>query len=197
MKTIILMRHSIPEKANVSTEFIPLSSDGVELALSKKEKLHKYPINKCFSSPYLRAKETAQLLFNEFEIIDDLHERVIGEAKEDFWYKQYSDYDYKNNGGESLNEVKVRMKKAMDHILGCMDDHETALVVSHGTAICAYLLNFCDLKVIDPNQKTRKIYFNDQVIVNGKINPTDYFMIQYDDEVVSISFMGENDKEIL
>lgn len=68
-------------------------------------------------------------------IIEDLHERIIGEAREDFWLKQYEDYDFHNPGGESLNQVKVRMKTAMDSILQQMEERETALVVSHATAI--------------------------------------------------------------
>lgn len=190
MKTILLMRHSIPKKMDVSTDLIPLSNEGMQLALSKKEKLKHFQIKKCFSSPYLRAKETALLLFDEIEVVDDLHERTVGEAKEDFWYKQYNDYNFKNDGGESLNEVKVRMNKAIEYILSCIDDNEIALVVSHATAICSYLLNNCDLKVIDPIQKTREISLNEKIIVNGKINPTDYFIIHYDDKMVSIEFVN-------
>ncbi len=37
----------------------------------------------------------------------ELHERTIGDAREDFWLKQYEDHDFRNPGGESLNQVKV------------------------------------------------------------------------------------------
>ena len=58
------------------------------------------------SIPERQNLPTAQLLSPSVEIIDDFKERIIGIAKEDFWYRQYTDYDFKNEGGESLNDVK-------------------------------------------------------------------------------------------
>ncbi len=69
-------------------------------------------------------------------IVKELHERTIGDAREDFWLKQYEDHDFRNLGGESLNEMKVRMKAAINSIFCRMEEGETALVVSHATAIC-------------------------------------------------------------
>ena len=63
-------------------------------------------IDYCYTSPYTRAVETAKQISNNIEILYDLHERIIGEAYEDFWLKQYLDFDYANKNGESLNQVK-------------------------------------------------------------------------------------------
>ncbi len=52
-----------------------------------------------FSSPYRRAVETAELIVDHPFIVEELHERTIGDAKEDFWLKQYEDYDFHNPGG--------------------------------------------------------------------------------------------------
>lgn len=182
MKTIYLMRHSIPERIDLPTEQIPLSEEGRKLVLEKKSVF--CGIAKCFSSPYKRAIETAKLITDNVEIVEGLHERTIGEAKEDFWYKQYSDYDYRNVGGESLNEVKIRMKKAMEGILGKMEDGESALVVSHATAICSCFLNDCKLEVIDASAKERRITFQKRVILNGKLNPADYFIIRFGNDTI-------------
>lgn len=158
MKTIYLMRHSIPERTDLPTEQIPLSEEGRKLVLEKKSAF--CGIAKCFSSPYKRAIETAKLITDNVEIVEGLHERMIGEAKEDFWYKQYSDYDYRNVGGES------------------------ALVVSHATAICSYFLNDCKLEVIDASAKERRITFQKRVILNGKLNPADYFIIRFGNDTI-------------
>lgn len=52
--------------------------------------------------------------------------RTIGEVKEDFWYKQYCDYNYSNSGGESA-----------------------------------------------------------LVILNGKLNPADYFIIRFGNDTIT------------
>ena len=104
MKTIYLMRHSIPEKINLETSLIPLSTEGLKLAESKRALFLN--IDYCYTSPYTRAVETAKQISNKIEILYDLHERIIGEAYEDFWLKQYLDFDYANKNGESLNQVK-------------------------------------------------------------------------------------------
>lgn len=178
------MRHSIPENVDLPTEQIPLSKEGIELAKKKKIKA-----NKVFASFYLRAKQTASYLANEVEIIEGIHERVIGNPTCDFWPMQYENHDFKNEYGESLNEVKSRMKKGIDYILTKTNDQETSLVVSHATAICAYLLNYCTVDVIDPKQKTRRITFNNKVLLEGVINKLDSFVLLFDnDEIVSITF---------
>ena len=190
MKKIILMRHSIPERLDLPTELLPLSEEGRSLA---KTKVKKYAsIDKCYSSPYKRAFETAMILSPKpISVIEDLHERLVGEAYEDFWLKQYQDHDFHNLGGESLNMVKVRMKAAMDMILQDMEEGETALIVSHATAICSYLLNFCKMEVADAASRSRIITIQDQEILQGKIEPMDYFEIEYvDGDVEAIRFYG-------
>ncbi len=66
------MRHSIPERCDLPTERLPLSEEGIRLALSKKALLKK--ADRCFSSPYNRALETAGILFDGNVIVkDNLH----------------------------------------------------------------------------------------------------------------------------
>ena len=76
MKTIYLMRHSIPEKINLETSLIPLSTEGLKLAESKRALFLN--IDYCYISPYTRAVETAKQISNKIEILYDLHERIIG-----------------------------------------------------------------------------------------------------------------------
>ena len=196
MKRIFLMRHSIPEKRDMPNEQIPLSEEGKALALSKSNVLSN--VDRCFSSPYRRAVETAELIVDHPFIVEELHERTIGDAKEDFWLKQYEDYDFHNPGGESLNQVRTRMKMAVDSIVCQMEEGETALVVSHATAICAYLLPFrisfpwkdiflsyCEIEVKDAVDKVRKISFHGKEILNGRFQPADGFEILFENDAFS------------
>ena len=187
MKTIYLMRHSIPEKINLETSLIPLSTDGLKLAESKRAIFLN--IDYCYTSPHTRALETAKQISNNIEILYDLYERIIGEAYEDFWLKQYLDFDYANKNGESLNQVKKRMKITIDKILNDINEGNKVLVISHATAICAYLLNYCKIIITNATEKCRKITFNNDVILNGKIEPTSYFEIKYqENNIYSITF---------
>ena len=183
MKKIFLMRHSIPEKGDMPNERIPLSEKGKALAVSKQNIFSK--VDRCFSSSYRRAIETAECIADHPVIVEELHERTIGDAREDFWLKQYEDYDFRNPGGESLNQVKVRMKTAIDSIVGQMEEGETALVVSHATAICAYLLSYCEIEVKDAENKVRKISFHGKEILNGRFQPADGFEILFENDIFS------------
>ena len=116
MKKIFLMRHSIPEKGDMPNERIPLSEKGKALAVSKRNIFSN--VDRCFSSPYRRAMETAEFIADHPVIVKELHERTIGDAREDFWLKQYEDHDFRNPGGESLNQVILssdRWKKEKQH----------------------------------------------------------------------------------
>ena len=181
MKKIFLLRHSIPQKGNMPNEQIPLSEKGRALAISKRNIFAN--VDKCFSSPYRRARETAELIAGQSIVVEDLHERTIGEAREDFWLKQYEDYDFHNPGGESLNQTKIRMRAAKNSILRQMEEGETALVVSHATAICAYLLSYCEIEVKDAANKVRKISFHGKEILNGRFQPADGFEILFENDI--------------
>ena len=103
--------------------------------------------------------------------------------------KQYQDHDYHNPNGESLNDVKKRMKTAVDSILRKMQDGESALIVSHATAICSYLLNYCDITVTNSSDKSRKITYKDETVMDGIFAPTNYFEIDFiNDSIDSIHF---------
>ena len=110
MKKIFLMRHSIPEKGDMPNERIPLSEKGKSTCCIKTK--HFFKGRQMFFFPHRRAIETAECIADHPVIVEELHERTIGDAREDFWLKQYEDYDFRNPGGESLNQVKVRMKNS-------------------------------------------------------------------------------------
>lgn len=191
MKTIYLVRHSIPEQTEgLENAKIPLSIEGVKKAETFKKKIIK-KFDRVYSSPYLRAVQTAKIISDSAIIINDLNERIIGnDAPNDYWEHQYLDYDYKLDDGESIYETRFRMKIRMNTILHEMQDGETIVIVSHATAIGAYLLTFCSIEVIDSTKKIRKICHNNKVILEGIIKTPSAFVLHYteDNELVSIEY---------
>ena len=177
------MRHSQPQKnRNLPNEDIPLSQSGVRLA----RELFATPVFSnivyAYSSPYRRALDTAAILGLPVKTDTRLIERQLGDKttlNELFWAKQYTDPDYKNRDGESLREVGARMNSFMECLLSRMTDGETSVVVSHAAAICAYLMGFCTITVLDAAQKTRKITFRDHIVLSGQIKTPSAFILEF------------------
>lgn len=186
MKTIILMRHSAVERLpNVAPNDTPLSLRGEMLA--QRIFIHKelLKVSRAYSSPYKRAYDTARLSGRQVFADQRLVERDWGDPstmEESFWEKQYLDHDFKNKDGESMNEVMTRMTSFMNELLSKVSEGETAVVVSHAGAICAYLLNFCKITVLNPEEKTREITFRDAVVLNGMIRTPGAFILEWEND---------------
>ncbi len=193
MKKIILMRHSIPDKSikYLNCE-MPLSSEGILKAERFFKRSEFKYVKGVYASTYKRAKQTAKIFTHDIITDDRIIERKIGNLKSNsksFWKKQYDDYNYKNQDGESLNEVCLRMDLFFKEVLQKMDDGQTVLVVSHATAICAYLTKYCEITVIDEKEKTRKIKHNNKVVLNGKIDTPSMFVLSFDkDKLVYVEY---------
>jgi len=188
MKTLILVRHSEPVKdKTIPTVEIPLCESGY----IKADELFTLGIFRCvdkvYTSPYRRAYDTAVRLNRALTVDTRLRERDAGNPitlNAEFWKRQYEDYDYKNRGGESLNDVKERMTLAISEILSGMSDGETVAVVSHAAAICALLLNWCLIEVTDEVKKLRRITHNARIVLNGKISTPSAFVLTFEDEKI-------------
>lgn len=193
MKTVYLIRHSIPEKdQSIENENIPLSLEGKILAKNLFDKLSISSNCKIFSSPYLRARQTAEAFSSNIIIDDRLIERKIGDKStftKEIWTKQYLDLDAANKNGESFRMVRERMNKFMNTLIENMGDGETVIVVSHAAAICAYLQQFCEINVTDVDAKARHIIFHDKTVLDGKINTPSCFILNFDEALVSISYI--------
>ena len=196
MKTIILVRHSEPQRGtSLPNETIPLSGKGRELA---KRFFSVHPIfegcHSVYTSPYARAAETAEYFPGRVIGDDRLVERALGDPESldaHFWAKQYEDLDFKNRSGESLREVSQRMDDCVSDILREMADGEKAAAVSHAAAICAYLTKFCSVTVVNGAEKIRRIQFGNEIIMEGKIDTPSAFILQYDlDKPTEISYIS-------
>lgn len=114
-----------------------------------------------------------------------------------FWEHQYENHDYKNSDGESLNDTRERMTLAVGEILSSMRDGETAAVVTHAAAICAFLLNECSIEVVNASEKIRKIVHHGNTVLNGKIAAPSAFILNFEnDHLCSINYLG-TEKELI
>lgn len=186
MKTVILLRHSEPiADRTMPTELIPLSERGYEKAREFFSLDIFRRIDTVYSSPYKRAYSTAEVLCRHITIDSRLRERELGDPaalSPEFWSRQYKDHDYKNAGGESLNNVRCRMTEAVGEILSSMPAGGTVAVVSHAAAICALLLNWCTVEVTDEKEKIREIRHGADVVLCGKISTPCAFLLGFDED---------------
>ena len=186
MKTVILVRHSEPIKDRVvPTEALPLSEQGHRKAQALFALDVFRPVKAVYSSPYRRAYSTAEKRNMPVTVDARLRERELGNPETlnaAFWGRQYEDYDYKNGDGESLNDARERMTAAVGEIISAMEDGDTVAVVSHAAAICAFLLNYSTVEVVDAQKKLRKITYNGETVLNGKIAAPSAFLLEFEDE---------------
>lgn len=128
----------------------PLNAHGRQQAAALAKYLRHIGMTRLYTSDLRRAVETAAILAGElgFEPIPDerLRERSVGlwqgltldEMKlwfADAYNAMMSDVDgYRLPNGESRADVRERMRKAFDEIIG-MDGHATVGILSHTTAI--------------------------------------------------------------
>ena len=194
MKTLFLIRHSEPKKnIELPTELIPLSERGERLAEALFSLAAFQDVRRVYTSPYKRAYDTAKCLGKEVTTDPRLRERELGNKatlNANFWGRQYEDYAFKNEGGESLDEVRNRMTACINEILLVLCDGEEAVVVSHAAAICAYLLNFCTIRVLDAEHKLREITYNGKVILSGSIDTPSCFALRFDgDRLCDFSYI--------
>ena len=182
MKVIYLFRHGEPERLEgVPDSEWPLSQQGRLHALE----LRRIPVTRVFSSPYRRASETAQLMGQPFTLDARLRERTPGSASAemgDCWLRQYEDPDFKCPGGESLAEVGQRMADCLADILCALKEWESALVVSHAAAICAWLMRFCCVRVTDRAAKVRSVTWQGKQVYVGGLPPLSGFRLSFGPE---------------
>lgn len=198
MKTLLLLRHSIPERTGSDPG---LSADGIQLAEQVFQAEPFRRVSAVWSSPAQRAAQTAALLGLPVMLDARLSERRTGDTTGQdlsFWQRQYEDPDFKNPDGESFREVRTRMSGCLQEIFSALPDGGTALVVSHAAAICSVLQTFCTVEVTDAARKLRRITFQGQVLLDGKLDPACCFVVcKSPPSVESCSFFRDFYKNVL
>lgn len=127
---------------------ISLNKMGIQQAKDVKNKLENITFKKCYASPLIRARQTAEIITNNDLIIDDrLIERNFGKLEgkhnvsPDILDKQW-DYklDSKEYDIESLKEILGRVGEFKKNLLET-NDSGNILIISHSATIKALHYN--------------------------------------------------------
>lgn len=118
---------------------VPLNQNGIDQANEVKSKLKGITFKKCYVSPLIRAKQTAEIITNCTLIIDDrLLEREYGDLEgvhnvsSSVLEKQWDfKLNTKENNIETLKELLERVHMFNEELLDDNTD-EKILIVSHG-----------------------------------------------------------------
>lgn len=138
---------------------IPLDEYGIELAYVTADAMKDISFDIVYSSPLLRAKETADILVKDrnLEVYTDsrLVEMSFGEGEgeslpEIHTHPEMKLYNFIHNpgeyippiGGETFEELYIRCKSFIDDvILPEEDKYDTMLIVGHGALIRGFIHN--------------------------------------------------------
>ncbi len=184
---------SVKEPLQLKAEKFVLSVSGERHAQEITKKKEFNEIEKIYTSPYVRAIATAKYLAeqNSCSIIinEQLGERKIGilgnMASNLFHQNQIKDFDFKLNGGESLNQVKNRMSNMLKTII-TENEGKAVAVYSHQIAIMALLTNWC-AKEYSLDDKLVLSYQDEVLIDETWDNPEVFKLVFADTELKTIS----------
>ena len=171
----------------------PLSIEGEELAKRISEIISAQNI---YSSNYASALATAKYIANKNNTIIKIDKRlndskigVLGRHNiKMLRYMQEKNFDYKFDGGESLNDTSNRMNSIFKSIIKDVDDD--VVIVTHKRAILALLLKHCEQGL---NLDERLILsYNNKVILDDTENDCDIIKIEIEDKKVkNVDFLED------
>lgn len=196
MKTIYLIRHSnqyknIYYQNSLLDEYtknilIPLSSEGEQTAKKIADKYFSNNINYLCSSEYSRAINTAKYISSNnnipINIFSEFNERNLGETEnitEQFWLQQLKNEQIKTKNGESQQEVRNRMLNGIKKVLENIKDNESAVIVSHASAITFLLMNWCELINATLEGKKRHLKYKSKTIINDSFKTPEIFKLTF------------------
>lgn len=150
MTTVVyFIRHAQSDRAFHDEYTRPLTAEGIadteKITLALKDK----GITHILSSPYTRALQTVQGLSQalklKIETDSDFRERNAGKWHGDKFFdfieKQWADFDYRIEGGESLREVRERNVGALEKYTEKYKGQAIA-IATHGTALSTIINYF-------------------------------------------------------
>ena len=164
----------------------PLSIEGEKCAVKLVKKIDA---NVIYSSDYASALATAKyyaeyrnLVININSFLSDAKIGKLGNRNiKMLRFMQERDFDFKFNGGESLNEVSNRMNIAINRILK-KNSNKNVVIFTHKRAIMGYLLKYLEQGF---NLDDRLILtFNDKVIIDDIEKDIDIIKVEFNKEKV-------------
>ena len=151
MTTVVyFIRHAKPDFSVKDDRLRPLTESGLSASLEVTRALKGHRLDRIFSSPYKRAYDTVLDLSRQRNLaittIEDFRERRVDSVWIDdfleFSKRQWSDFDYKLQDGESLREVQQRNINALRILLNQYAGEHFA-IGTHGTAMST-IFNYFD-----------------------------------------------------
>lgn len=149
MTCIYFVRHAQPEHSWENDATRPLTIEGVADSKQVTEVLKSIQLDYAISSPYQRSVDTIRecVATHNLKICTDerLRERGKGDDGNAFgmFQKRWDDFDFHEDGGESLGAVQNRNIEALIEILA-EHECENVIIGTHGTALST-ILNYFDL----------------------------------------------------
>ena len=148
MTSIYFVRHAKPNHAHEDDRTRPLTEEGINDAKQVIEVLSSIHLDYAVSSPYKRSIDTITPCAKLHNLIVDTDERFREREKGvngnniEMFNKRWNDFNYHEEGGESLQMVQDRNIEVLFEIL---DNHknENIIVGTHGTALST-ILNYFD-----------------------------------------------------
>lgn len=148
--TIYLVRHAESDHAVRDAKTRPLTEKGMKDAEKLTAFFEDIPVSHIFSSPYLRAVQTAKPLSDKRNlpiVTDDRVREWMGgrpfphEIFENRMREMFEDESSTNGGAESLKALKKRTREFTMHLLTRFAG-ETIVVGTHALALTALIMNF-------------------------------------------------------
>lgn len=146
MTHIYFIRHAQSDHTFQQEQSRPLTAEGVSDSEKITEVLKDKDITHILSSPCKRTLQTVESLSEalgiNIETDEDLRERNAGKWHGDKFFdyvkRQWDNFDYASEGGESLRQVQCRniiaVNRALEKYKG-----ETIAIATHGTALSTIL----------------------------------------------------------
>lgn len=169
-------------------KYRPLTVNGEKVALTITKNKNLSKIDAIYSSTYFSSIDTSKYLKDKLNldlIIDKrLDDRKVGNLTNsslNLRNLQEHDFDYKLTNGESLNNVKNRMKAFVKEILQNHEDSNIALF-THNIPIISLLSIWCE-KGFNYEEKLI-LNYNDSVIVDGLRNDYNIIKLEFDNDIL-------------
>ena len=168
----------------------PLTAAGIHQAEEARDALRGVEFNAVYTSPYGRARKTAQIIAAPHRIEPVLEkglkevdfgdfEGVVTDSWRDEIMRRHLNEQWDDVGGENLKQVQERIRKTLHKIIRKAKDNDTILLVSHGTYYLNILKYLFDIDRTDYFEKRMKA--GRQAMPNGGI-----FTFEYTDGVFRI-----------
>lgn len=183
MTEVYFVRHAQSDHSVRDDRTRPLTDEGKNDTRAVADLLKSRGVEFIASSPYIRAIDTVGLYSLcsglDVNIYEDLRERNAGgwqgENLFEFMEKQWMDFDYHIEDGESLREVQNRNIRALKPLLSEHNDENIA-ITTHGTALST-ILNYyypefdfkCFKKIVDFMPFIIRLDFEGESCINSQV----------------------------